>query len=46
MKNIVAVKNNGTATKMLVDAGAQFTVLSERHFHSLVRSGFKAKLQP
>ena len=44
--SIVAVKINGTATKMLVDSGAQFTVLSERHFHSLVRSGFKAKLQP
>ena len=44
--NIVAVKINGTATKMLVDSGAQFTVLGERQFHSLVRSGLKAKLQP
>ena len=44
--NIVAVKINGTATKMLVDSGAQFTVLGERQFHSLVRSGFKANLQP
>lgn len=43
--NIVAVKINGTATKMLVDSGAQFTVLGEREFHSLVRSGLKAKLQ-
>ena len=44
--NIVAVKINGTATKILVDSGAQFTVLGERQFHSLVRSGFKANLQP
>ena len=44
--NIVAVKINGTATKMLVDSGAQFTVLGERQFHNLVRSGFKANLQP
>ena len=40
------MKINGTATKMLVDSGAQFTVLGERQFHSLVRSGFKANLQP
>ena len=32
------MKINGIATKILVDSGAQF--------HSLVRSGFKAKLQP
>ena len=44
--NIVAVKINGTATKMLVDSGAQFTVLGDRPFQSLVRSGFKANLQP
>ena len=44
--NIVAVKINGTATKMLVDSGAQFTVLGERKFHILVRSSLKAKLQP
>ena len=44
--NIVAVEINGTSTKVLVDSGAQFTVLGERQFHSLVRSGFKAKLQP
>ena len=44
--NIVAVKISGTSTKVLVDCGAQFTVLGERQFHSLVRSGFKAKLQP
>ena len=44
--NIVAVKINGTATKMLVDSRAQFTVLGERQFHSLVRSCFKANLQP
>ena len=44
--NIVAVRINGTATKMLVDSGAQLTVLGERQFHSLVRSGFKANLQP
>ena len=40
------MKINGTATKMLVDSGAQFTVLGEREFHSLLRSGLKAKLQP
>ena len=44
--NIVAVKINGTSTKMLVDSGVQFTVLGEQQFHSLVRSGFKTKLQP
>ena len=44
--NIVAVKISGTATKVHVDSGAQFTVLGERQFHSLVRSGFKAKLHP
>mgnify|MGYP000052502237 CR=1 FL=1 len=43
--NIVAVKINGTATKVHVDSGAQFTILGERQFHSLVRSGFKAKLK-
>ena len=42
--NIVAVKSNGTATKMLVDAGAQFSVLSERQFHSLVRGAQSAFL--
>ena len=31
---------------MVVDSGAQFTVLGERQFHSLVRSSVKAKLQP
>ncbi|XP_068713243.1 uncharacterized protein [Montipora foliosa] len=31
---------------MLFDSGAQFTVLGEREFHSLVRSGLKAKLKP
>ena len=44
--NIVALKINGTATKMLVDSGAQFNVLGEQQFHSLVRNGLKAKLQP
>lgn len=44
--NIVAVKINGTATKVHVDSGAQVTILGERQFHSLVKSGFKAKLQP
>ena len=44
--NIVAVKINGTATKMLLDSGKQFTVHGERQFHNLVRSGLKAKLQP
>ena len=44
--NIVAVKVKGTTTKMPVDSGAQFTVLGERQVQSLVRSGFKGKLQP
>ena len=44
--NFVAVKINDTTTKMLVDSGAQFTVLDEWQFHSLVRSGLKGKLQP
>ena len=44
--NIVAVTINGTATRMLVDFGAQSTVLGERQFHNLVRSGLRAGLQP
>ena len=44
--NIVAVKINGTATKTLVGSWVQSTVLGKQQFHSLVRSGLKAKLQP
>ena len=44
--NIVAVTINGTTTRMLVDSGAQSTVLGERQFHNLVRSGLRLKLQP
>ena len=37
---------NGTVTRVLVDSGAQSTVLRERQFHNLVRSGLRAMLQP
>lgn len=43
--NIITVKMNGTATRMLIDSGAQSTVLGERQFHNLVRSGLRANLQ-
>ena len=43
--NVVMVKINNTTTSMLVDSGAQSTVLGEKQFN-LVRDGLKAKLQP
>ena len=44
--NVIRVKINNTATSMLVDSGAQSTVLGERQFNNLVRDGLRAKLQP
>ena len=44
--NVIAVKINGTVTRMLVDCGAQSTVLREQQFHNLVRNGLKANLMP
>ena len=44
--NVVTVKINSTTTNMLVDSGAQSTVLGERQFNNLVKSGLRAKLQP
>ena len=44
--NVVMVKINDTTTNMLVDSGAQSTVLGERQFNNLVKSGLRAKLQP
>ena len=44
--DIIAVKTNGTATRMLTDSGAQSTVLGQQQFHNLVRSGLRANLIP
>ena len=44
--NVIRVKINNTATSVLVDSGAQSTVLGERQFNDLVRDGLRAKLQP
>lgn len=44
--NVIMVKIDNTTTSMLVDSGAQSTVLGERQFNNLVNSGLKAKLQP
>ncbi|KAL9969742.1 hypothetical protein ACROYT_G021997, partial [Oculina patagonica] len=44
--NVIMVKIDNTTTSMLVDSGAQSTVLGERQFNNLVKSGLKAKLQP
>ena len=44
--NVIAVKINGTVTRMLVDSGAQSTVLGEQQFHNLERNGLKANLMP
>ena len=44
--NVIAVKINSTVTRMLVDSGAQSTVLGEQQFHNLVRNGLKANLMP
>ena len=40
------MKINGTVTRMLVDSGAQPTVLGEQQFHNLERNGLKANLMP
>ena len=42
--NIIAVKINGTTTRMLTDSREQSTVLSKQQFHNLVRSGLRANL--
>ena len=44
--NVIAVKINGTMTRMLVDSGAQSTVLGEQQFQNLVKNGLKANLMP
>ena len=44
--NVVMVKIDDTNTNMLVDSGVQSTVLGERQFNNLVKSGLKAKLEP
>ena len=43
---MIRVKIDNITTSMLVDSGAQSTVLGERQFNNLVKSGLKAKLQP
>ena len=43
---MIMVKIDNTTTSMLVDSGAQSTVLGERQFNNLIKSGLKAKLQP
>ena len=37
--NVIMVKIDNTTTSMLVDSGAQSTVLGERQFNNLVKSG-------
>ena len=44
--NVIMVKIDNTTTSMLVDSGAQSTVLGKKQFDNLVRDGLKAKLQP
>ena len=44
--NVIAVKINGTLTKILVDSGAQSTLLGKQHFHNLVRIVLRANLMP
>ena len=44
--NVIAVKINGTMTRMLVDSGAQTTVLGELQFHNLVRNDNKSNMMP
>ena len=40
------VKIDDTTTSMLVDSGAQSTVLGKKQFYNLVRNGLKVKLKP
>ena len=42
---MIMVKINNTTTSMLLDSGAQSTVLGKKQFDNLVRDGLKAKLQ-
>ena len=42
--NVIAGKINGTVTRMLVDSGAQSTLLGKQQFHNLVRSVLRANL--
>ena len=44
--NVIRVKIDNITTSMLVDLGAQSTVLGERQFNNFVKSCLKAKLQP
>ena len=45
--NVIMVKVNNTTIRMLVDSGAQYTVLGKKQFDNLkVRDGLNAKLQP
>ena len=44
--NVIMVKIDKTTRNMLVDSGAQSTILGQRQFNNLVRSGLKAKLPP
>ena len=41
--NVIMVKIDNTTTSMLVHSGAHSTVLGERQFNNLVKSGLKAK---
>ena len=43
---MMAVKINGTMTRMLVDSGAPSTLLGKEQFNNLVRSGLRAILMP
>lgn len=45
-ENVVPVKLNGVPVEMLVDSGAQSTVLGEEQFSLLRRKGLKSELVP
>ena len=42
----MVVKIDHTTESVLVDSGAQSTLLGDKQFNILVKSGLKAKLQP
>ena len=44
--NVVMVKIDDTTTSMLVDSGAQSTMLRKKQFDNLVKNGLKVKLKP
>ena len=45
-ENVLSVKLNGILVRMLVDSGAQSTVLGEKKFEFLEQRGLRAELVP